>query len=75
MEIAVKIHISDPVVIEELADALAASECTAKQTTRHTLHVEVPWADEESEQARMELQFFVRAWEARRPGVRAVVYP
>lgn len=70
-----KIHISDPVVVEELADALAASECTTTRTTRHTLHVDVPWAEVESEQARMELQFFVKAWEARRPGVRAVVSP
>lgn len=70
-----KIEISDPLVVDELADALAAVECTATRTARDTLVVHVPCANGEVEQARMELQFFVKAWEACRPGVRATVSP
>ncbi len=72
-EIGVRIHISDPLVAQELADALAAAECTAEWTARNTLHVDISWADGDTEQARLELRFFVRAWQARRPGVRAFV--
>ena len=70
-----KIHVNDPTAADELLDALAAADCVAERADDGVLEVDVPWAngDDDERQAVIELSFFVKAWEARRPGLVAVV--
>ena len=59
----------------ELVRALNETECVAARTGAHTVEVLTPWLLEGGEpaQAVTELTFFVRAWAAGRPGVRATL--
>jgi hypothetical protein len=72
-----KIRISDPAAAHELLDALTAADCVAERKAENLLEVDVPWVagEDDERQARMELSFFVKAWEASRPGFVAVVTP
>ena len=69
------IRVNDPRAAEELRSALEAAECVAQRTAADTLEVEFPWADADGDerQARLELAFFIEAWQANRPGLAAVV--
>ena len=68
-----RIRLSHPGVAGELRTALEEADCVAALNAEDTLDVELPWAvdDDEARQARLELMFFVRAWQAQHPGLEA----
>jgi len=59
----------------ELVRAFNETDCVAARTGAHTVEVLAPWLldGDEPEHAATELTFFVRAWAAGRPGVRALL--
>ena len=69
-----RIRLSYPGVADELRTALEEADCVAALNTENTVDVELPWADDdetEAQQARLELMFFVKAWQAQHPGLEA----
>ena len=70
-----KIRLSHPSRADELRAALEAADCRAARTAADTVQVDFPWAETAGDtiQARMELAFFVKAWEAQHPGLKALV--
>ncbi|MBD0328508.1 MAG: hypothetical protein ICV64_00160 [Thermoleophilia bacterium] len=68
-----RIRINDPTAADELLAALAAADCVAERTDDDAVEVDVRWADGDHRQAEIELSFFVKAWQAQRPGLVAVV--
>ncbi len=71
-----KIRVSNPVAADDLRQALEAADCVAARESEDTLDVDLPWVDgnvEDARQARLELAFFVRAWQAQHPGLTAVL--
>ena len=60
----IRIHVADPNDLEDLREALDHAECPTVQSG-DTLLVKDPLADEA--QTRLELAFFLKAWQARRP--------
>jgi hypothetical protein len=69
----VRIRLSHPGVADELRSALEDADCVAALDTDDTVDVELPWATDETDarQARLELMFFVKAWQAQHPGLEA----
>ena len=65
-----RVRVSRPELAEELAEALAAGDCLCARTGEESLVVVHRAAADETE-ARIELGFFLRAWEQRHAGVRA----
>jgi hypothetical protein len=65
-----RIHLNDPALLGDLREALAASDCSVVAIGDDTLLVTNPLAANETE-ARVELAFFLKAWQARRPGATA----
>lgn len=67
------IRISEPRLADALLRDLVAGECPAARTGKQTLEVRLPWLDSHRDQrhARMELAFFLRAWQRGYPGVHA----
>jgi hypothetical protein len=65
-----RVHISRPELGEDLAAALAAGDCHCARVHDDTFVV-VHRAAADDAEARVELRFFLRAWEARHVGVRA----
>jgi hypothetical protein len=63
-----RIRISDSAYLDELADDLLHGDCVATPVAVDALDVVHPYASDRRE-ALTELRFFVRAWQARRPGV------
>ena len=65
---AMRVHLSDPACRDRLVEQLAASGCVPApvgETTVDVIHPEARDADE----ARLELVFFLRAWQAANPDV------
>jgi hypothetical protein len=63
-----RIHVhNDPDVLGDLREALADADCSVTQVGEDTLLVTSPLAVDEDE-ARLELAFFLRAWQAKTPG-------
>jgi hypothetical protein len=61
-----RIHVIDnAAALAELREALVDADCSIAQVADDTLLVTHPLADEA--EARMELAFFLRAWQAKRP--------
>jgi len=63
-----RVRLSDPSHARELALALARGDCMVTPAGLDTLTVVHPFASDE-EEARTELLFFLRAWQARHPEV------
>jgi hypothetical protein len=62
-----RIHVnSDSDVLGDLRQALADADCSVAQAGEDTLLVTQPLAADEAE-ARLELAFFLSAWQAKRP--------
>jgi hypothetical protein len=61
----IRIHVADPNDLDDLRDALDHAHCPTVQSG-DTLLVKDPLAVDEA-QARLELAFFLKAWQARRP--------
>jgi hypothetical protein len=70
-----KIRLSHPGRADDLRAALEAADCRAARTSDDTVQVEIPWAETAGDvhQARIELAFFVKAWEAQHPGLRVAL--
>jgi hypothetical protein len=64
-----RIQLSDPNLLDDLRDALVRADCSAVPVDTNTLLVTSPLPIDE--EARMELAFFLRAWQATRPGIEA----
>jgi hypothetical protein len=62
----IQIH-NDSDALGELRQALAEADCSVTQVGEDTLLVTNPLAVDEAE-ARLELAFFLRAWQAKTPG-------
>jgi hypothetical protein len=67
-----KLELSDEKLLGELMGVLTRHGCRADQITPNVCRIVYPraWTARE---ARLELTFFVRAWQANHPGVRAVL--
>jgi hypothetical protein len=66
------VEITQAVLLPELMTGLADCGCRAESVTPSACRVVPPHASN-PEHARVELDFFLRAWELRHPGVETVV--
>jgi hypothetical protein len=62
-----RIQLSDPNLLDDLRDSLARADCSTVPVDTNTLLVTPPLPIDA--EARMELAFFLRAWQATRPGI------
>ena len=62
-----KIRLSDPALVDDLLAFLRARQCVAEQASEDTLDVELP-AAMRSDAAALELDLYLRVWEASHPG-------
>ena len=69
------IRISHPDLAPDLVDALNETDCLAARIAPDTVEVFVPWLTDDADPryAAAELRFFVRAWGAAHPELRATV--
>jgi hypothetical protein len=69
------IRISHPDLAPDLVDALNETDCLAARIAPDTVEVFVPWLADGADPryAAAELRFFVRAWGAAHPELRATV--
>jgi hypothetical protein len=69
------IRISHPDLAPDLVDALNETDCLAARIAPDTVEVFVPWLADGADlrYAATELRFFVRAWGAAHPQLRATV--
>jgi len=67
-----KLELSDEKLLGELMGVLAGHGCRADQIAPNVCRIVYPraWT---ARDARLELPFFVRAWQVNHPGVRAVL--
>jgi hypothetical protein len=65
-----RIRLTDPARLGDLADFLRRAECAVKQVNNTELEVEIPRAPTAA-QARREVSIYVAAWQARNPGIDA----
>jgi hypothetical protein len=67
-----KLELSDEKLLGELMGVLTRNGCRADQIAPNVCRIVYPraWTARE---AQLELTFFVRAWQANHPGVRAVL--
>jgi hypothetical protein len=64
----VRLRLSDPELVESLRSFLERRECSVVQTGAATLGVGLPH-ELHAEQARLELDLYIRVWESLHPGV------
>jgi hypothetical protein len=66
-----RMTVDDPKAMPSLLAALREGDCTADQAGPTTVDVRLPWLVdvEDARQAKVELAFFARAWEAANAGV------
>jgi hypothetical protein len=60
-----RIHVNDNAALADLRQALMDADCSIAQVAEDTLLVTQPLENET--ETRMELAFFLRAWQAKRP--------
>jgi hypothetical protein len=63
-----RVHISDPQLVGELRERMADADCLVRDVTERGFVVVHRHAETAAE-ARRELSFFLRAWQARYPSV------
>lgn len=69
---ALRVELNDEHVLTDLMDALARNGCVTNRVTPTMWRVGYPLALD-SHEAWLEIQFFIRAWQARHPGADTVV--
>jgi len=69
---AVRIRLQEPLLLDELIDALRNIGCTCEREGDDAFVVNYPIAADERER-QLELNFFVRAWALRHGGVESVL--
>jgi hypothetical protein len=62
-----KIRLSDPALVDDLLTFLRARQCVAEQASDDTLDLTLP-ETARSDAAALELDLYLRAWEATHPG-------
>lgn len=67
-----RIRLTDPAHLRDLADFLRRAECAVEQTNTNELDVEIPRAPDVA-QARREVSIYVATWQARHPGINAQI--
>jgi hypothetical protein len=65
---SLRVRVSHPAFIGDLIESLSRGDCLPSQLTYDTCLVWHPYARDDHE-ARTELGFFLKAWQARHPGV------
>lgn len=70
MPAAMRIRVSDPALLDSLQRYLRAADCVAERAGADALDVAVPRAPSD-DQARREVDIYIRAWQAMNPGARA----
>jgi hypothetical protein len=65
-----KINVSNPALVDDLLEFLRRAECTASLAEDGSIDVEVREAYGD-EQARMEIDLYLKAWQAAHPDVEA----
>lgn len=70
-----KIRVNTPHAADALIDALLVEDCLAAPTSEDTFEVFFPWVETSADaaQSRLELVFFLRAWEHGHPGLETVL--
>jgi hypothetical protein len=63
-----RVHVSDSASLPRLVDDLLRGGCVPSAVDEETVEVIQPYA-EDAREARTELVFFLRAWQARHPDV------
>ena len=63
-----RIRLSDPSLVDDLLAFLREKKCVAEQTSADTLDISLPEAGR-ADAARLELDLYLRVWEATHPGV------
>ena len=70
-----KVQVSESVLVDELAQALRRCEFSVLRTGENTLHVSPASAQPRGEEipgaAELELDLYLKVWEAKHPGSRA----
>ena len=67
-----RVRLSDPELLPDLLDYLRAAECVVEEVGPDELNVIVPRAPSD-EQARREVDIYLRAWQAMNPNARAAI--
>ena len=62
-----RIRLSDPTLVDDLITFLREKECVAEQKSEDTLEVELPEVPRR-DAALLELDLYLRVWEATHPG-------
>jgi hypothetical protein len=62
-----RIRLSDPALVDDLLEFLRKRQCVAEQTSEDTLDVELPEVPRR-DAAVLELDLYLRVWEATHPG-------
>ena len=69
MPAAMRVRVSDPALLENLQRYLRAADCVVEQAGADALDVAVARAPSD-EQARREVDIYLKAWQAMNPGAR-----
>ena len=67
-----RVRVSDPALLGDLQRYLRAAECVAEQSGDDTLEVSIPRAPSD-EQARREVDIYMKAWRAMNLGARVEI--
>jgi hypothetical protein len=59
----VRLRLGDPDLVESLSDFLRRRECAVEQTDKETIEIALPH-ELHDEQARMELDLYLRVWQS-----------
>jgi hypothetical protein len=59
----VRLRLGDPDLVESLSDFLRRRECAVEQTDKETIEIALP-QELHDEQARMELDLYLRVWQS-----------
>jgi hypothetical protein len=59
----VRLRLGDPALVESLSDFLRRRECAVEQTDEETIEISLPH-ELHDEQARMELDLYLRVWQS-----------
>jgi hypothetical protein len=70
MSAAMRVRVSDPALLEDLQRYLRAADCVAEQADEDALDVAVPRAPSD-DQARREVDIYLKAWQAMKLGAHA----
>ena len=67
------VAINEPRLLESLADSLERHTCAVRGLSDHTLEI-TSVGSRDVRDARLEIQFFLRAWKNAHPGVELLIF-